>query len=215
MSEFINVINSSPVANGTTTITPETAKTAGVCLVWAKTNTQTNTTDTGIQTNFICQSSQSLMLDGYTITGTQNSGCYLFKAIVNFTLLNPIYTDDENDLCLLYIVFPSTGLATDAKGQPVVNSNDIQITYNSEQSFNITCSMHNLGSMANSPIYQMTSTSKTVPNSVLPCLVIPINKWFAFRSPGSIYQLRVEGYTNTLCSPPAVSTNSCPCNVAT
>jgi hypothetical protein len=195
--DFINVLNTNP-ATKDVQLTPDTAKTAGVAIVWAKTGTTTNTTDTGVKTNLICQSSQTLMLDGYSSATTQKKGCYYFKAILNFTLKNPIYTDDENDLCLMYIVFPST----------------TGTTYNKNQSFNVQCMMHNLGSSAGSPIYQITSTTPTT-TGILPSIVIPINKWFAFRSPGSIYQLRVEGYSNYLCSPPQKTTNTCPCNVAT
>jgi hypothetical protein len=201
-TNYIYVTNSNP-GSSTVALTPTSATNTipGTCLVWASSGTFVNQTSGAVkvQSNFICQSSQSLMLDGYDPTLTQKNGCYLFKATLNFTLLNPIYTDDENDLCLMYIVFPSTST----------------VKYNSEQTFNITCSMHNLGSMATSPVYQLTTTNTTDKNGILPTLVIPINKWFAFRSPGSIYQLRVEGYTNALCSPPQQTTNTCPCNIPT
>ena len=29
----------------------------------------------------------------------------------------------------------------------------------------------------------------------MPFTKAPINKWFAFRAPGSIYQIRVDGYS--------------------
>ena len=195
-NDYVNVIHTNP-GSDTSGFSPSTVSTPGLCLVWAKTGTFTNTTTSGVQTNYICQTSQTLSLDGYDSTGIQSNGCYLFKGCINFTLLNPIYTDDENDLCLMYIVFPTT------TGQ----------TYNFNQSFNVKCSMYNLGTGASSPIYQVTSTSST--GNALPSIVIPINKWFAFRSPGSIYQLCIEGYTNTICSPPNQTANTCLCNTPT
>jgi hypothetical protein len=182
LNGFMNLIPTDPVSDASGgVLTPDTAKTAGVSLVWAKTGTYTNTTTSGVQTNYICQTSQTLTLNGYNTAGTQISGCTKFTGTINFTLLNPIYTDDENDLCLMYVVFPST----------------TGTTYNKNQTFNMECMMHNLGTSAASPIYQITSTTPTT-TSILPSIVIPINKWFAFRSPGSIYQLRIEGYTTPL-----------------
>lgn len=205
ITNFVNVITTNP-GSQTSPLDPTTATTPGVCIVWSKTGTFINTTDTGVQTNFICQTSNTLSLDGYDANSKQTSGCYFFKGTVTFTLSNPIYTDDENDLCLMYVIFPSTvGIG---KTYP----------YNSNLSFNVECSMYNLGTSAASPIYQMTSTTPPTPNpkSVLPTLVVPINKWFAFRSPGSIYQLCIHGYTNTLCSLPSGDiANSCLCTTST
>lgn len=198
-STYVNVINTTPF---TGSALPGTFANPGMCLVWASTGTQTNNSGSpAVQTNYICQSSQTLMLDGYDGTSKQTGGCYTFTGILNFTLNNPIYTDDENDLCLLYVVFPKVTAAVSG------------VNFNSNTSFNVTCSMHNLGSAATSPVYQLTTNTPAAGG--FPYLVIPINKWFAFRAPGSIYQLRINGLTNTLCSVPGSSANTCACNVST
>ena len=209
MSAYVNVINTSPFSSAAL---PAGVANPGVCVVWANTGTQLNTSgasSVSVQTNYLCQSSQTLMLDGYSSSGTLSGGCYTFKGVVNFTLGNPIYTDDENDVILMYIVFPEIP-ANALSGPTIVN-------YNNNTSFNITCSLSNLGSMVTTPIYQATSTSvSSATAGGYVYITIPINKWFAFRAPGSIYRLSIEGYTNINCSAPSsTGTNTCLCNSST
>jgi hypothetical protein len=182
---YVNVISGTP-ASTTTSIA---LGTPGVGIVWATNLCQTQygsfgstnygatgPTTTPPQTNLITQSTNVLMLDGYSsTTGAQNNSCTSFTGILNFTLANPLFTDDETDVIYLYVVFPASA------------------TYNSGVSFDITCSLCNLGSMVSSPVYTVTTVAGS--SSLGPYLVIPINKWFAFRAPGSIYQIRIEGFS--------------------
>lgn len=172
MTSYMNVINTIGDASGYT---------AGSELVWASTGTNTN----NATANYICQTSQVLMLDGYDVSGTQFSTCATFTAIVNFQIANPMYTDDESDVVFLYVIMPSTG-STDVSGTISI--------FNAETTFDLCCTLSNLGSMVSSPIYQLTSSART--NDSVCALTIPINKWFSFRAPGSTYQIRVQGYTN-------------------
>jgi len=155
---------------------------AGVAILWSTNLTQTqygsstsSGSDTNPQTNQINQSTNVLMLDGYnSASGDQTATCTSFTGILNFTLSNPIFTDDETDVIYLYVVFPNS-------------------SYNSGVTFDIVCSLSNLGSMVSSPVYTVTSVAGTASKDG-PYIVIPINKWFAFRAPGSIYQIRIEGF---------------------
>jgi len=184
---YVNVISGTP-ASASSAIS---LSTAGMGIVWATNLCQTQygsfgstnygatgPTTTPPQTNLITQSTNVLMLDGYSSTsGKQTASCTSFTGILNFTLANPLFTDDETDVIYLYVVFPtSTGTI-----------------YNSGVSFDITCSLCNLGSMVSSPVYTVTTT--TGASTAGPYIIIPINKWFAFRAPGSIYQIRIEGFS--------------------
>jgi len=173
---YVNVISGTPASTSTSIA----LGTPGVGIVWSTTKTWTqygsSTSTSTPQTNLITQSTNVLMLDGYSSTsGAQNNSCTSFTGILNFTLANPLFTDDETDVIYLYVVFPASA------------------TYNSGVTFDITCSLCNLGSMVSSPIYTVTTVAGT--SSLGPYLVIPINKWFAFRAPGSIYQIRIEGFS--------------------
>jgi hypothetical protein len=174
---YVNVISGTPAS--TTSIA---LGIPGVGIVWSTTKSWTqygsSSSTSTPQTNLITQSTNVLMLDGYSsTTGAQNNSCTSFTGILNFTLANPLFTDDETDVIYLYVVFPtSTGTI-----------------YNSGVTFDITCSLCNLGSMVSSPVYTVTTTTGT--STAGPYLVIPINKWFAFRAPGSIYQIRIEGFS--------------------
>jgi hypothetical protein len=146
---------------------------AGTQLVW---NTGTLTNSAG--SNTICQTSQILQLDGYSLSTsgsvTQTAACSFFKAVINFTISNPLYTDDESDVISMYVILPATS------------------SYNASATFNIQCMLSNLGSVVSSPIYQVTSSVATGGYS---CIQIPFNKWFSFRAPGSTYQATIEGFT--------------------
>jgi hypothetical protein len=160
---------------------------AGVAIFWSTNLTQTqygsstssSGSDLNPQTNQINQSTNVLMLDGYnSASGDQTATCTSFTGILNFQLSNPIFTDDETDVIYLYVVFPYS-----------------KSSYNSGVTFDIVCSLSNLGSMVSSPVYTVTSVQGTA-SAEGPYIVIPINKWFAFRAPGSIYQIRIEGFNN-------------------
>jgi hypothetical protein len=153
-----------------------TGITEGCVLAFGSTLTSTNST--GICS--IQQSSQMLMINGFppfldTSGASISSGsqaCDMFEATINFQLTNPIFTDDENDAIYLFIVLPSK---------------------NSAIPFNVQCYLSNMGSMVSTPIYTVTASKST---STYPIITIPLNKWFAFRSPGSIYQVKVCGTQN-------------------
>ena len=114
------------------------------------------------------QSSQVVILDGYST----NNLPYMFKGVVNFSLCNPIYTDDENDVITMTLYL---GDVSDSSGA----------------AYDICCYLSNLGQMVSSPIYATTPQSDII--------TIPVNKWFALRAPGSTYQFTITGtrVTNT------------------
>jgi hypothetical protein len=165
MTSLVNVI---PTAGS------YSASTAGAQLVWSASGGLTNCAGS----NTICPTSQILELDGYSSasgTVSQSANCSFFKAIINFTISNPLYTDDETDVINMYVILPTS-----------------DGSYNYSQTFNIQCMLSNLGSTVSSPIYQLTSSTNS---SGASALQIPFNKWFSFRAPGSTYQAVVEGFT--------------------
>lgn len=176
MSTYVNVIATNPAPVLSDTSGDITFSNPGVCILWSN-GTINNSPPSGISitTNTLSQSTQVLKLDGYSCpdtSGTPTKTCTMFTGILNFTLDNPIFTDDETDVVYLYVVFPTSA------------------TFNSGTTFNITCSLSNLGSMVSSPVYPITSTTTS-----FPYIVVPINKWFSFRAPGSIYQIQIQGFS--------------------
>ena len=88
-------------------------------------------------TSTLSQSSQVVILDGYS--STSSSPPFMFKGVVNFTLCNPIYTDDENDVITMTLYLGDTS-----------------------GSYDICCYLSNLGQMVSSPIYSTTPQANTI-----------------------------------------------------
>lgn len=169
------------VTNSTTTGSTSTAP--GISLTSAST------------TSSIVMTSAVLMLDGYQlISGTLSpkANCTFFNGIVNFVLTNPIYSTDEQDVVTCTV--------------------QLYNTFNQSQCYSIYCSLSNLGRVVYSPVYNIS----TAPSSTTTCtnapsttsFTIPINKWFAFTSPGSTYQFCVYGL-NQLSGKTVSSCSSC------
>lgn len=117
----------------------------------------------------------STQLDGYTLyssggttTTTANAASFFTSTIV-FSLNTPIYTDDESDVITFQVALGSQNTST---------------------TFNVICTLTNLGQTISSPVYQLLP-STTNPTGIFE---VNVNKWFTLRSPGSFYTFTMMGF---------------------
>lgn len=118
-------------------------------------------------------------MDGFSTNGstvTQISNASSFMTGVDFQLNNPLYSNDESDV----IAF-----------QACLNSSTSAVVYNSNQTFNATCMLTNLGQTITSPVYQITTNNYGN-------FTVAINKWFSIKSPGSTYRFMVTGINTSV-----------------
>ena len=108
----------------------------------------------------------STQLDGYSgTTQSTTTAASFFTSTIVFSLDTPIYTDDDADVMTFQVALGSA---------------------NQTQTFNIICTLTNLGQTVSSPIYSLTLTNGIVQ--------VDVNKWFTLRSPGSQYTFTVMGF---------------------